>query len=96
MLAQLFFERLFSMLQTRHFHGFPRVDFREIFCMGWPALDANPDQQPVSRKRNTRRRERAYLGGSILSREDSVTDQRAGCISNADLPFLSRLRGDFG
>jgi hypothetical protein len=63
--------------------------------MGWPALDANPDQQPVSRKRNTRRRE-GISGGSILSRQNSATDQRADCISNADLPFLSRLRGDFG
>src|SRR5262249_4688423 len=28
---QLFFERLFSMLQTRHFRGFPRVDFSRVF-----------------------------------------------------------------
>jgi hypothetical protein len=34
--------------------------------------------------------------GSILSRENSATNQMAGCIGNADLPFLSRLGGDFG
>jgi hypothetical protein len=27
---------------------------------------------------------------------EMAADQRAGCISNANLPFLSRLRGDFG
>jgi hypothetical protein len=47
--------RLFSMLQTRHFLGFSRVG--RFFCMGWPALDANPNQQSVSLMRHTQRRE---------------------------------------
>ena len=31
---QLFIKRLFSMLQTRHFRGVSRVNFRQVFCMG--------------------------------------------------------------
>ena len=69
--------RLFSMLQTRHFLGFPRVG--RVFCMGWPALDANPDQQSVSLMRHTQRRERGLP---------------INCIGNADLSFFSESFSD--
>jgi hypothetical protein len=52
---------LFSTLQTRHFRGFPRVDFRRIFCMGWRMVAIT-----------TPRLARAYTFGKIRTRKISL------------------------
>jgi hypothetical protein len=46
---QLFFERLFSMLQTRHFRGVSRVDFKGVFCMGCQMLATTTPMLVLSR-----------------------------------------------
>jgi hypothetical protein len=60
---QLFIERLFSMLQTRHFRGFPSVDFRGVFCMGWRMAAITTPRLA---------RARAYAFGKVRTRKISL------------------------
>jgi hypothetical protein len=77
------------------FAGF-RGSISEVFLYGVASSRCQSRSAAGESKAQHSAEREGISGGSILSRENSATDQRAGCASNADLPFLLRLRGDFG